>query len=121
VTQVQVWDGSDDGPYAAAARAQDLREQTYRLVRELVQSLRDSARFLPTPGMVTTRLVFADDLIKHLTGQAPDWYENPNRAYRDLQEICSLYHAMAGHSGMVDHIEHVLARIREFRTYAHAA
>lgn len=116
---VQVWDGKDDGYYAEIARKQDLREQTYRSLEQLVIDLRQSARFLPTPGMIRSRLVFVDELVKYLKGEK-NW-SIAVAGYRDLQEISSLYVAMKNHESMVDNVCKVLKDIDEFREVFHAA
>lgn len=110
---IQVWDGSDDGYYAELARKQDLREQTFRSLEQLVRDLRSSARYLPTPGMITSRLVFVDELVAYLKGQKT--WSMGVRGYRDLQEISSLYVAMQNRESMVKGICKVLDDIQEYK------
>ena len=111
---VQVWDGSDDGYYAELARKQNLREQTFRSLEQLVRDLRSSARYLPTPGMIYNRLVFVDELVKYLKGQQT-WDGVAYSGYRDLQEISSLYVAMQNRESMVKGICKVLDDIQEYK------
>lgn len=116
---VQVWDGSDDGYYAELARKQDLRERTFRSLEQLVRDLRSSARYLPTPGMISNRLVFVEELVNYLKGEK-NW-SIAVAGYRDLQEISSLYVAMKNHENMVERVCKVLKDIDEFRQVFRAA
>lgn len=116
---IQVWDGADDGYYAEIARKQDLREQTYSSLERLVRDLRQSANYLPTPGAVTNRLVFIDELIGYLKGR--ERWSAAEIGYRDLQEICSLYVAMNNREGMVAQLSCVLNEIKAYREVVDAA
>ena len=116
---VQVWDGSGDGYYAELARKQDLRERTFRSLEQLVRDLRSSARYLPTPGMIASRLVFVEELVNYLKGEK-NW-SIAVAGYRDLQEIGSLYVAMKNHENMVERVCKVLKDIDEFRQVFRAA
>ena len=106
---IQVWEGEDDD-YSII---QNLVEQTVHEINGLLKDLADSARWFPSgERTITHRLVFVDRLVKWVRGMTP-WKE-AEIAYRDLQEVCSLYTA-AQRESMAQRILAVLNAIKNLR------
>jgi hypothetical protein len=110
MTQVQVWEGTDDPYY----RLQAMLEHAVCQVMELCRDLQETAKWFPTgPAAIRSRLVFMDRLIDWIRGKTS--WSSAVTAYRDLQEINSLLVAVNHHETMVRNVEKVLSDINELR------
>ena len=81
---VQVYDGWED----AFTRLQELRREVIAELRQLVQDLNQTARYLEARAAITSRLVFVDDLVDYVKGERA--WSLAVRGYNDLKDIASL-------------------------------